>query len=247
MKLGRLSGIQQPIGRIYKKLSSTTATSVATPILTGLQLYLDASLSGSYPGTGTIWYDLSGNSNDVDMQNSGSITYNSGAIKYFATGSTGWFSKASGTNLPTGNSNYTFSAWIQLASSWGNQGIMSIGPFGSGNQSNALRTDGTNAYYNYWWGNDFRATSSLSPATQWFNIVAKYNGTSRTLWVNGVQLSGSNSGTGHNVTTSALQIAKTVSAEYLQGNIGQALIYDRALSDSEILANYNTIKVNFGL
>lgn len=224
---------------------------VSTPapssvILTGLQLYLDASNSTSYPGTGTTWYDLSGNSNDVAMQNAESISYNNGAIKYFTTGSTGWFSKASTTNLPTGNTSYTFSVWIQLASSWSANGFISIGPFGAGDQSNAFRTTNTNGYVNYWWGNDLGATSALTPATQWFNAVAKFDGTTRSIWINGVQQA-SDAPSGHNVTTSALQVAKTTGSEYLNGNIGQALIYNRALSDTEIADNYNNTKTSFGL
>jgi hypothetical protein len=222
----------------------TTLVGQPTSYVTAnLQLQLDAA---TYSGSGTTWYDLSGNGNDVVMQNSSSISYNSGAIKYFSTGSTGWFSRASSTNLPTGNSPYTFSVWVQLASSWGSNGFISIGPFGSGNQANAFRTSGTNAYYNYWWANDLFATSSLSPATQWFNAVAKFDGTTRSIWINGVQRA-SDTPSGHNVTTSALQIAKTFSSEYLQGNIGQALIYNTALSTADILQNYNATKGQFGL
>jgi hypothetical protein len=68
--------------------------------------------------------------------------------------------------------------------------------------------------------------------------VAKYDGTTRSIWVNGV-LVNSDTPVGHNVTTSALQIAKTTSIEYLQGNVGEVLIYDIALSDSSILQYYN--------
>ena len=213
-------------------------------VTTGLVVYLDAIDPASYPGTGTTWYDLTANQNDVEMQNSGSVTWNAGG--YFATGSTGWFSKASGTNLPTGNSNYTLSVWVQLGSSWGSRGMISIGPFGTGNQSNAFRTDGTNAYYNYWWGNDLRGTSSLSPATTWFNAVAKFNGTTRSIWINGVQIS-SDTPAGHNVTTSALQVAKTTGTEYLNGNIAQALVYNVALSNTDIVQNYTAQKSRFGL
>jgi hypothetical protein len=221
----------------------TGATS--TPIInTGLQLYLDALNITSYPGTGPTWYDLSGNGNDVTMQNSGSITWNPAG--YFATGSTGWFNRASSTNIPIGNSNYTLSVWVQLGSSWGSNGFISVGPFGATNQANAFRTSGTNAYYNYWWGNDLYATSTLLPATQWFNAVAKFNGTTRSIWINAVQKA-SDTPSGHNVTSSTIQIAKTVNTEYLQGNIGQALIYNRALSDSEILDNFNATKTRFGL
>lgn len=222
----------------------TMGTSPSNVVTTGLQLYLDALDPTSYSGTGTTWYDLSGNGNDVVMQNSSSISWN--ASGYFATGSNGWFNKASSTNIPIGNSNYTLSVWVQLGSSWGSNGLISVGSFGAGNQSNAFRTNGTNSYYNYWWGNDLLATSTLSPATQWFNAVAKFNGTTRSIWINAVQKA-SDTPSGHNVTSSAIQIAKTTGTEYLQGNIAQALIYNRALSDSEIAENFDATKSRFGL
>ena len=119
-------------------------TTYNTPVL-----YLDANNTSSYSGTGTTWYDISGNGNDVDMVNAGSISWTSG-IGYFTTGSDGWFSKTSGVNIPTGNSNYTLSSWVQLGTAWGSQGIISVGSFGSSNQANALRTGSTNQIINYW-------------------------------------------------------------------------------------------------
>lgn len=213
-------------------------------VTAGLQLYVDALEPTSYSGTGTTWYDLSGNGNDVEMQNSGSITWNPSG--YFATGSTGWFTKASGTNVPIGNSNYTLSVWVQLGSTWSGQGLISVGSFGVTNQSNAFRTVGTNVLLNYWWANDFSVNSTVSPTTQWFNAVATYDGTNRSIWVNGAQI-GTQVTSGHNVTSSAIQIAKTSGIEYLQGNIAQALIYNTALSSDDILQNYNTQKARFGL
>ena len=58
-------------------------------VLLGLQLYLDAIDPASYSGTGTTWYDLSGNANDVDMQNDGSISYNPNDGAYFTLSDTG--------------------------------------------------------------------------------------------------------------------------------------------------------------
>jgi hypothetical protein len=205
--------------------------------LSNLKLHLDASDPNSYSGVGTTWYDLSGNGNDVDMVNSGSITWNNTGAVYFSTGSNGWFNNPSGVDLPTGNSPYTFIIWIQLGVNWNSNGFMSIGPFGSGNQANAFRAGSTNQLINYWWGNDLAVNTSVSPTNGWFNAVAKYDGTIRSIWVNGV-LVGSDTPVGHNVTTSDLQIAKTYNAEYLNGNIGEALIYDVALSDSDILQYY---------
>jgi hypothetical protein len=220
--------------------------SYTSVVPTNLQLYLDAGIPSSYSGTGNVWYDLSGNGNDVTMQNSGSISWTGGSISYFSTGSNGWFSRTNASNVPIGNSEYTLSAWVQLGSTWNSNGMVSIGTFGVGNQSNALRAGSTNQILNYWWANDLSVTSSVSPATSWFNVVAKFDGTTRSIWVNGASVGSDTPGSGHNVTSSNVQVAKTTGNEYLQGNIGQVLMYDRALSSTEILGNFDNTKSNYG-
>jgi hypothetical protein len=209
-------------------------------------LYLDASNPASYPGTGTTWYDISGNGNDVTMVNSNSITWNNSLPVYFSTGANGWFNNPSGSNLPTGNSNYTFIIWVQLGSTWNGNGLMSIGSFGTPNQSNAFRAASTNVLLNYWWANDLVVSTSVSPTNGWFNAVATYDGTTRSIWVNGT-LVGSNTPVGHNVITSTLQIAKTADVEFLNGNVGEVFVYDRGLTSVEILSIWNATKSRYGL
>ncbi len=211
-----------------------------------LKLYLDASDPNSYSGVGTTWYDLSSSGNDVQMNNSGSINWVNTGATYFSTGSNGWFSNPSGIDLPTGNTPYTFIIWAQIESGWNANGFMSIGPFGIANQSNAFRTGIENQFINYWWANDLAVVGSLPSTTSWFNAVAKFDGTTRSILVNGVLL-GSDTPVGHYVSTSELQIAKTYTNEYLNGNVGEVLIYDIALSDSDILQYYNDTKTRFGL
>lgn len=214
----------------------------------GLQLYLDAASSSSYPGSGTTWYDLSGQGNDVAMQNSGSISYTASGGGYFTLASNGYFNRASTTGVPTGSSAYTFSVWIQKGASWGGNGMIGVGSSITTNLTNQFRTTSTNAYVNYWYGNDLTATSSLSPASQWFNAVAQWDGTTRKIWVNGTQIA-SAAATGLNVSSSLLQVGATNvgASEPLQGNIGQALIYNRALTSTEIQQNYTATRTRYGV
>lgn len=218
------------------------------PIGNAVVLNLQAGSNSSYPGTGTTWYDLSGQGNNVTFQNSGDISWiNAGAASYFQTGATGFFNRTISNNLPLGNSDYTFAAWI-YSPSWNGSGIMSIGGFGLGNGSNAFRTGSYPVLINYWWANDF-ALSTTAPNTGWFYAVAKYEGATntRSIWVNGVSQGSDNPGGGHNVTSSLLQIGKTVNNEYLDGGIGQAWIYNFAVSNIDILANFNATKSIYGL
>ena len=220
------------------------------PVTSGLQLYLDAASSTSYSGSGTTWYDLSGNNNDVVMQNSGSISFTRASGSYFTLTSNGYFNKATTTGVPTGSSAYTMSVWVQWSSgTWpGSGGMIGVGNSTSGNQTNQFRVNSTNTLINYWYGNDLAATSTLSPTSQWFNAVAQWDGTTRKIWVNGTQIASSGA-TGLNVTSSLLQIGATnvSGGEPLQGNIGQALIYNRALTSTEIQDNYTAIRTRYGV
>jgi hypothetical protein len=232
-------------------IQGVTLTGVAVydgVVSSGLQLYLDAASYSSYPGSGTTWFDLSGNGNDVAMQNSGSISYTASGGGYFTLASNGYFNRASTTGIPTGTSAYTFSVWIQKGASWGGNGMIGVGSSTTTNQTNQFRTTSTNAYVNYWYGNDLAATSTVSPASQWVNIVAQWDGTTRKIWVNGTQVA-SAAASGLNVPSSLLLVGATNvgGTETLRGNIGQALIYNRALSSTEINNNYTLIRTRYGV
>jgi len=217
-----------------------------------LALYLDANNPASYPGTGNTWYDLSGQGNDVTMQvaNAGDITYTQSNGGYFTLANDGYFNNLSTSNLPTGPNPYTLSAWVRWPSgSWpGTGGIMSIGSaFGAQNGVNAFRTNGTNGFLNYWWANDLSATSNVNAAA-WLNAVATWDGYNRYIYVNGILYAGGEAA-GLNTSDGTLQVGITYTGggEGLNGNIGQALIYTRALTAREIFTNYVYTKGRYGV
>ena len=234
-------------------IQGVTLTGVAVydgVVYNGLQLYLDANNTTSYPGTGTTWFDLSGQGNDVAMQNSGSISYTASGGGYFTLASNGYFNRASTTGIPTGTSAYTMSVWVQWSTgTWPvSGGMIGIGNSITTNLTNQFRTVNTNGLVNYWYGNDLSATSTLSPASQWFNAVAQWDGTTRKIWVNGTQFA-SAAASGLNVPSSLLQVGATNigGSEPLQGNIGQALVYNRALTSIEIQQNYTAVRSRYGV
>ena len=216
---------------------------VASVVTDGLVLHLDAADSNSYSGSGNTWNDISGNNNNVSFQNAASISFDSNE-KFINTGNNGYFTKSNGNNIPTGNSNYTLAVYVNQPQWGSSNGFISIGGYGSSNKSNALRTKGGSyAFRHYWWGNDLDPISNEVSLNNWLFIVAKYDGTTRSVWVNGI-LAGQDTPTGHNVLNSDIQISKTYGSEYQKGKIRAALIYNRALSEQEIIDSYNYFNGN---
>jgi hypothetical protein len=123
--------------------------------------------------------------------------------------------------------------------------------YGTTDAVNAFRTNSTAGnLVNYWWGNDASASFTPSSNTAWFNLVSTWDGSTRTIYQNATALSTTaTSQTGLNVTSSYFTIGLTwpAQSEYLQGNIGQALIYNRALSQSEITNNFTAVRTRYGV
>jgi hypothetical protein len=209
----------------------------------GLTLYVDAGLNLSYSGSGTQWYDLSGNNNTGTLQNSPTYSPSDGGTLTF-NGSQ-YISFSSPTNIPIGNSNYTISVWFNPNSLGGN-GLVGWGNWGGGNQVNAFRLGGS-SLLNYWWGNDLAASASITTNT-WYNAIARFDGTNRQIWVNNVMINQDTPGSGHNVPNADnMKIGVTNNTEYFNGKISNVEIYNRVLSDSEIGIIFDNLKSRFGL
>ena len=222
-----------------------TITPTGTPIViptSGLSLYVDAGRTSSYSGSGNQWNDLSVNNNTGTLQNSPTYSTSNGGILTF-NGSNQYVSFSSPSNIPIGNSNYTISVWFN-ASSLGQIGFVGWGGYLNTNQVNALRLSAT-GFVHYWWGNDLAVNTSLSINT-WYNVVARFDGTNRQLWLNNVLIGGDTPGSGHNVpNANNLTIGTTNVNEYFNGKISNVEIYNRAISDSEIAEIYNNFIYRF--
>ena len=204
-------------------------------------LHLDAANSKSYPGTGTTWYDLSGNNNNADLYNS--PTFTDDFIHTLNFDETNDYAQVDNSTLLSKTS-YTKMAWFRPESSTTN--IMSGG--GS--------TYGTHAFWMAATSNSLRAghggifdTVSYSPGdmlNQWWCGAVTFNTT--TGWV--LYLNGEEVDTDSNTTTfSGNQYVHIGSynpgSNLFDGDISIALVYNKVLSASEILQNYNANKSRF--
>ena len=226
------------------------ATSFAfKPIVTdGLVLCLDAGNTKSYPGSGSSWIDLTSNGNTGTLTNGPTFSRDGGGSIVFATDD--YVLLPNG--LLSGTGNFTVNQWIKWTS--GTYGAL-FGNYPIGNLQVAY---GTNLIYVYLGSTSgtscYLGTSPFSTTLPQFTtnpvmVTAQRSSNTLLLYLNGVlQKTGS---TTDSVGTSSSQFRigtntnNTGIIEAFNGHIYSTQVYNRALSDQEILQNYNATKNRF--
>jgi hypothetical protein len=218
-------------------------------ITDGLVLYLDAANTRSYPGSGTTWNDLSRSGNNGSLINGPTFNSGNGGSIVF-DGSNDFIKPPNSTTLQL--TNFTLSSWIKVNIINANQFIIDTSTDTANGLGYSYRINSVNKI-RFWAYNANGLLDSNSSIVNgvWYNIVSTYNNTSKlqTIYINGV-LDNSNTYSQTFVVSnvSNLQIGGSqVLGGYLNGNIAQTSIYNRALSATEILQNYNATKTRFGL
>jgi len=208
----------------------------------GLVLALDAGNVKSYPGSGTTWYDKSGNGNNGILTNgptfaSGSIVFD-GVDDYVNLG-------ISPTTLLEGTIPTTISAWFRTDI----QSQQMI--FGNGNSSRfyieVFNNSGT--FVAHWGFGDTQnslTSQAIITVGEWYNYTATYDGNVAKGYLNGnntdTQTIGTKSYAGN------MQIGNYgLDGLWFNGDIATLLTYNRTLTSQEILQNYNATKGRFGL
>jgi hypothetical protein len=217
-------------------------------VLSGLVLELDAGNIKSYQSGSTTWFDKSGNANNGTLINGplfstdggGSIVFD-GADDYVNFGNSSVFNMSS---------EVTLLHWLKFNSSTWSPFIGKVGV--DNNQNN----------YRCWIGNDrqfdvelfndsfkplFTLTSTELPNNTWCFLGMRFkNDGTLSGYFNGGNKNTVNKTIG-SLTTGDFLIGYDKGSAYGGGNIGTVLLYNRALTDNEILQNYNATKGRFGL
>ena len=227
-------------GTSYGPVVNFTTAALPPVVTNNLVLNLDASVASSYPGSGATWSDLSGNNNNITL--AGSYTYNvNGSIRFNGTG---WGYNDSDILSKTA---YTKQVWVKFNAftSYANNIIS------GGNGMHAFWLAGSNpgnlqGGHNGAWSTVVENTN-LSIGV-WYNLAVTFS--SSTGWV--LYINGQQKNTSSNATIFTgignIQIASFGGAgNFLSGDIAQALVYNRTLTPSEILINYNNLRSRFGL
>jgi hypothetical protein len=219
-------------------------------ITDGLVLCLDAANHKSYPGSGTSWFDLSGNNNSGSLVNGTSYSTNNNGIMSFDGSNDHVLIGRSNTNNITGNQ-ITFGAWVFPTVSNKYQLIL-VKSLGATRQYGMfLSGNGTSQIYRTLTGVVGEGDVALSTnwgVNAWNYILLVYNGSTIKIYLNANEVFSQNA-TGNITTTNTDVYIGGDPAEpyFLSGNIANAVIYNRALSAQEISQNFNTQRSRFGL
>jgi hypothetical protein len=229
-------------GRGVKTISSGIVTD-------GLVLWLDAGNKPSYPGSGTAWSDLSGNKNNGTLTNG--PTYNSsngGSIVF--DGIDDYVLGANYSALTFGTSSFSISFWM-YPTDWGNNKSMGVIDKKTSDAFNGwtIYNDGTNqtkinarlGLENYF----FSTTSVINNTWQYWTFVRDG---STTYWYYNNTLDATGSNNVNLTDPQPIWIARSATWNgYFKGNLPIIQIYNRAISSTEILQNFNAQKARFGL
>jgi hypothetical protein len=222
-------------------------------VTTGIELYLDGRQSSSYPGSGSTWYDLSGNSNNATLYNS--PTYDGTSLVFSGAGtapSPGTVGSVQYGQVPNGvyfNGDFTINSWIKISAYNNWQRIIDFGNGAGSNSVLLASTYGTSGYPGFYvTGTQFQSTVQLAYNT-WYNVGATMSGTTGTIYVNGSAAGTATMNTAANVTRQYCYIARSEWAGdgMFQGSIGSILIYNRALSSTEMMSNFTALRSEYGI
>jgi len=218
----------------------------------GLVLHTDAANKKSYPGSGTIINDLSGNERNGELINGASLdTANAGTITFDGTNDRIVLNDTLDIAFTT--QYWTTDIWFNLDSTYASYDAM-LGngyPFqlyavGGKIQAYLSSTAGSGTYFL----SGMTSTQTLSTET-WYHLSFVRDGTNYYYYINGALDKSATSNT--NVCAAANQNAQignlwNVNDTYAwDGEIANVKIYNRALSAAESLQNYNATKSRFSL
>jgi hypothetical protein len=220
------------------------ATYYGTGIVTlGLTFYADAGNPKSYPGTGTVVNDISGNRNTGTLVNS--PTHTAGASGYWTFNGT-----SSVINFPSVNlTSTTFTVF----------GIARYNGLGSNIRGRII-----NSYANNWLMGHWGSTTENYYSEGWVSAVSAgtndnawriYHATGNVsldqyqIYVNGVSTAGPNNAgaAGPNGISLGAMGNSGAYTEYSNGDCALVGAYNRVLTAAEVLQNFSALQNRYGL
>jgi hypothetical protein len=208
----------------------------------GLVLNIDAANPRSYSGSGTVWTDLSGNSNNGTLVNgTGYNVNNIGTMVYDGVNDY----TSSNYMPPAGTDPRTISVWFNPAVLQ-NKNLLGYGTPSSHKMWDIILYAGSVGVHLY-------ATTAEAGTPyqvgQWQNITFTFTFPTITSYMNGIVKNSYSSSSINTGVTNTLSISQGVynAYYYFNGSISNVRIYNRALSAAEIKQKFEATRGRYGV
>jgi hypothetical protein len=224
------------------------------PVRDNLILNLDAGDLASYPGSGTTWFDLSGNSLNGTLTNGPTFSFSDSSSSVVFDGTNDYASTTNTLFPDTGP--FTVGLLYKITGTLGRGGIFER--YEGGNFNGVSLGQGAPPGTDSW---QFSVASNLNtglilsytyPSTNvWYHDVGVYNGSNEIkIYRNGVlvnSLVGTTQGNLSSGGARSFLVASRNLTSFLPCHINNITVYNRALSAAEILQNFNFYRSRYGI
>lgn len=221
----------------------------------GLVLCLDAGNKLSYPGTGTTWTDLTRNKNNGALTN-GPTFSNAGGGTIVFDGVNDYIYGTTQTPLPYGSSPRTIEVICtpRPSGTYNEQDIFSYGAELTGQRVNIVNT--TSLISLALKGHNYGKSGLSLSGFNHISFIYPNNSTTSDQWLiylNGTQLTGLTTIAGSTLSMNTASVNSFYMGtditfySYYSGKISNIKMYNRALTQNEVLRNYLATKGRFGL
>jgi hypothetical protein len=205
-------------------------------VLSGLQLYLDAGSPTSYPGSGTVWFDISGNGRNATLNN---VSYSSNNGGIFA------ITSAANSNIDITTYNIASSDYT----------VMTATRYSGATRGRILNGRSNNWLMGHWGSNTLNyfaegwvsAVNNGPNDTNWRIYSATGRGTYQLRANNSLVVSGTSGTQGPNGLVAGYSGIGGTSSETSDAEIGFVLVYNRILTDAELSQNYESFRSRYGV
>jgi Concanavalin A-like lectin/glucanases superfamily/Putative Ig domain len=219
-------------------------------VLTNLVTHLDASNSSSYSGSGSTWFDISGNGNNATLYNGVSYSTSGSGGHLSLDGSNGYIQLASNSSAaPYANQTFTIDMWVYRYAEtdgyeilWSQDYTSHTPPY----YSVHIRIDNPSTMGIMGGGNSGQPSGVVSTGV-WQHWVFTRDLTDVNIYRNGISISTAGTGTSTTYYNNPLWIGKSNFNSSSTLNFGSVRYYNRKLSATEVLKNFDASKARFGL
>ena len=218
----------------------------------GLVFNMDPANRASYPKTGIKTFNTIDTADSGSLINDVAFNTNPSTFEFGLDGVDDYidFGPNICTSLGSSVTQLTTSIWFK-ADAGSNDGIFAARPPSTNTSYIGMSLNNSNIYI---WCNGVGHYKyrSFSDFSNWYNATIVFEGgSSFDLYLNGVLQSMSENGSQQSsidLSTSNLYLGLYYNTSFtFDGNMGPFQVYNRALSASEVLFNYNSLKGRFGL